>query len=286
MSPILVDTMILFPGFGLTPSFSFHAWQPFFMYFNPTVPHTSNDVGLALRDFSCQDTANGSLGYDPDIPGMTAEYGGSCEAYRQSILDRTETTDDEGSIWLDDSVGALLQALEEKEILNNTVFLFQTDHGMDTKSALYEGGVRIPQFIHYPDAINPNTQLDVPVSNLDIAATMFDFAGILPSYDIDGMSWKDVIDDGSNLDFWENERCLFFELEQDRAARCGCFKYLSIIEQTDEASTTYRRGVSSGLSTDMINLFDLCGGSSNYVTEKETNMEATNLLNSDEEMVR
>ena len=66
------------------------------------------------------------------IEGMTLEYG-NCEDYRQSVIDRAVTDDDLGPIWVDDSIGALITALENKGVLDNTIFLFQQDHGMDTK---------------------------------------------------------------------------------------------------------------------------------------------------------
>lgn len=282
--PIVFFCTIKLPTILNVPFFLPLFSQPFLLYFNPTVPHSSNDIGVALRDFSCRDTANGKLGVDPMIPGMTKDYGG-CTGYRQSIFDRSTSENDYGPIWLDDSVGALLKALEDKEILDNTVFLFQIDHGMDPKSSLYEGGVRIPQFIHYPDAIRAGTKFDGPVSTIDISKTMFDFAGIVPSYSMDGVSWKDAIAEGSEQSFWKEERCLFFELERDRAARCGCFKYLNIYEQND-SSSTYTRGNQNDLSNDLENIFDLCDGSSEYVTDKTRNTEATNLLSSNQAKVR
>ena len=155
--------------------------EPFFLYFNPTVPHGSNDVRDALTKFTCRNVANGTLDSDPMIEGMTQEYG-SCSAYRQSILERSSSDNDLGPIWVDDSIGALINALKKKGILNNTVFLFQQDHGMEAKSAVYETGVRIAQFIHYPDSITSGSTLDSPVSTVDIAATMLDFADIEPEY--------------------------------------------------------------------------------------------------------
>jgi arylsulfatase A-like enzyme len=83
------------------------------------------------------------------------------------------------------------------------------DHGMETKIALYENGVRIPQFIHYPAKINAGTKFDAPVSTIDIGATMMDFAGIVPSYELDGKSWKDAVGDASQELSWKNNRCLF-----------------------------------------------------------------------------
>jgi hypothetical protein len=76
--------------------------------------------------------ASGKLDSDPMIEGMTLEYG-NCIDYRQSVLDRAESDDDLGPIWVDDSIGALLKALKNNGILDNTIFLFQQDHGMDTK---------------------------------------------------------------------------------------------------------------------------------------------------------
>ena len=75
------------------------------MYFNPTVPHSSNSIASALTDFSCRDTAAGTLDADPIIPGMTDN---GCAEYRQTIFDRGPSEDDKdvGAIWLDDSVGA------------------------------------------------------------------------------------------------------------------------------------------------------------------------------------
>lgn len=249
-------------------------WQPFFLYFNPTVPHSSNSVEAALRDFSCRDTAAGTLATDPVIPGMTDD--GDCEAYRDSIFDRAESDDDLGAIWVDDSVGALLMALEDRGILGNTIFVFQGDHGMDPKGALYEGSVRIPQFIHYPAGIRTRMQFDFPVSVMDTSATLLDLAGITPSYEIDGLSWKEGIFDENSMANWEH-RCLYFELGTDRAIRCGCYKYLDIFDQDD--STTYRRGNQKGLSNDEQNLFNLCGQSENYVSKiKGDNVEGANLI--------
>lgn len=112
--------------------------KPFFMYFNPTVPHSSNSITTALDDFTCLDTPGGKLDAEPQIDGMTFDSATntiiSCADYRQSIKDRAGTDEDDwGSLWLDDSVGALLKALEAAGKLDNTIFLFQTDHGMAAK---------------------------------------------------------------------------------------------------------------------------------------------------------
>ena len=153
-------------------------------------------------------------------------------------------------------------------------------------AVFYVGGVRIPQFIHYPDGINSGTTLDVPISTIDIAATMLDMAGISPTYKIDGKSWKDVINSDEEKTYWGENRCLFFEAQKDRAARCGCFKYLDIFAQDGSVSTTFERGTNKLLSTDLTNFFDLCDGSTKYITDNANNREASNLIEDYEAQVR
>lgn len=262
--------------------------SPFFLYVNPTVPHSSQSVRTALQEFSCKDTPRNDVTEDFYIEGMTSEYGGSCEDYRASVINRSTNDDELGNIWLDDSVGALLKALEKKGVLENTLFLFQHDHGVKTKSALYENGNRIAQFIHYPSEYQPGTKYDGPVSTIDIAATLLDFAEVSPPYHfMDGTSWRNDVKDMASRNSANNE-CIFFEMERDRAVRCGCYKYLKIFAQDKEESTTYKKGQKTGHSTDLINLFDLCGGTGNYITDSKDNQEDTNsnLNTVDPSMVR
>jgi len=252
--------------------------EEFFMYFNPTVPHSSNDVEDAIKDFECTDVADPNYVWnsDPWIKGMSEDAG--CRAYRDTIESRADTSADLGKIWLDDAVGALLQALSDAEVLEDTIFLFQEDHGMDSKGALYEGGVRIPQFIHYPNGIAPGT-FDGLVSTIDIGATMMDFADIVPPYEMDGKSWRDAIGNIAEEDYWKNERCLFFEVEQDRAVRCGCYKYLDIHANTGK---TVQRGNTGGMANDVGgNLFNLCNNAGDYTIGMRNNREENTLSNAD-----
>jgi len=179
----------------------------------------------------------------------------------------------------------LLKALEDAGVLDNTLIIFQEDHGMGTKGSLYDSGTRIPQFIHYPNKIGPMTTFEGIVTNLDIAATVFDYAGITPPYDIDGTSWKDVIEGGdvNQESYWEDDRCVFFEVENDRAVRCGCFKYIDILNSND--STTYSRGNQQGFKPVVGgNLFDLCGGGNEYVTTYNDNQEEDTIDDNDAEL--
>jgi len=250
--------------------------KPFLLYFNPTVPHGSMAVRKALTEFTCQAIADKDFAWsgDPWIKGMSED--GGCAAYRQTVLDRAGSDDENlGKIWLDDSVGAILHALEDNGIFENTIFLFQEDHGVDTKGALYEGGVRIPQFVHYPAVIPAGSKFEGLVSTVDIAPTMMDFAGIEPPYPMDGESWMKALSNPSLQPYWKEEKCQFFEIESDRSFRCGCFKFLNIDIEDLSWSTTHTRGEQRGLANAPGgNLFDLCGGTGAYITDDSNNQEA------------
>jgi len=105
---------------------------------------------------------------------------------------------------------------------------------------------------------------------VDIAATMMDFAGIIPAYEMDGKSWKDAIENPAEEEDWKNNRCLFFEMDQDRAVRCGCYKYLNIFAR---GSSTWQSGNRGDLSNDLENFFDLCNENNDYVIADDDNRE-------------
>ncbi|KNC82333.1 hypothetical protein SARC_05372 [Sphaeroforma arctica JP610] len=253
--------------------------KPFFLYFNPTVPHSSGNVKEALLDFKCTDTANGQLDTEPDIVGMTTAYG-SCEAYRRTIFDRAgelESNAELGAIWVDDGIGALIRTLEDYDELNNTIFVFQMDHGIETKMALFENGNRIAQFVHYPDAFGTEGKtFEGLVQTIDLAPTLLDYAGIAAEYETDGESWIDAVLDETAESTWRDERCLLFEFQYDRSVRCGCEKLTTM---DGAGSTTRRTGNRLGYPVADDTYYNLCDS----VTG--ANPEGTDLSTSEPEQV-
>ena len=243
--------------------------RDFFLYFNPTAPHSSGNVYDALTSASCLDTPEGRLDSEPVVVGMS--NGSDCATYRQTIIDRAggDTSNSIlGAIWVDDAVGALVQHLETIGELDNTFFLFQMDHGQEGKQSIYETGSRLAQFIHFPDEIAAGKQFGGLVSTIDIAPTILDYAGVTSSYGMDGKSWKTAVaeDDGT----W-NERCVVVEADTDRGVTCGCDKYL-LLDTAAGDTQTITTGSRNGLvvTSGLINLCDEFG---NYVTSPDETPE-------------
>ena len=290
--------------------------DPFFLYLNPTVPHNSGDVYEAIMDYSCLDTPEGRLSDEPNIVGMTADYGGDCVAYRQSIIDRAgdEASHNKilGSIWIDDAIGAIFQTLEDLGELDNTFFLFQMDHGQEGKGSLYEQGIRMAQFIHYPDAFDVNVDdkiFDGLVSTIDIGPTMLEYAGIdttssnVHYYDMDGTSWKSAVEgsfaatgvvpstyNDAVYDDWITNRCLQFEIGTDRGVRCGqCEKYIYMSGGSADQSETWNFGERQDIAVGTEVVFDLCDSNGNYITalsDENDNPETVDVSSSNPDILQ
>jgi N-acetylglucosamine-6-sulfatase len=97
---------------------------------------------------------------------------------------------------VDEGVGALLETLERRETLDDTLILFLGDngfffgeHGLEAERRFaYEEGIRTPFFVRYPRLLKPGTALTPMVLALDIAPTMIELAGGTPGAHIQGRS--------------------------------------------------------------------------------------------------
>ncbi len=94
---------------------------------------------------------------------------------------------------LDDSVGALREALKELGVADNTIVIFTSDNGgivdlkgedltsnqplRGQKAQIFEGGVRVPFIIYLPAADAAGTWVDTPVALEDLAPSLLEFAG-------------------------------------------------------------------------------------------------------------
>ncbi len=121
---------------------------------------------------------------------------------------------------VDESVGRVLEALEKHGVADNTMVVFTSDQGALSprassnlplkggKSFPYEGGVRIPFIITWPDRIAPESRSDERVMQIDLYPTFCEAAGVdLPeNQHLDGVSLMPLLTGSGGLD----ERPLFW----------------------------------------------------------------------------
>jgi len=104
---------------------------------------------------------------------------------------------------VDESVGQLLDYLEENNLDENTMIIYTSDqgfflgeHGLFDKRFMYEEAMRTPLLIRYPKEIKEKSQTDRLTQNLDIAPTLLDVAGITVPVDMQGESLRKI---------WQND---------------------------------------------------------------------------------
>ena len=88
---------------------------------------------------------------------------------------------------LDDSMGTLIETLEQLEIAENTLIIFTSDNGplpryaqeiessgpfRGSKYVTFEGGHRVPAIFYGPGLLAPSAPLEVPISAMDVLPTI------------------------------------------------------------------------------------------------------------------
>jgi arylsulfatase A-like enzyme len=104
--------------------------------------------------------------------------------YPDSPIARDEYANYLDAIHLSDGyVGQLLARLERDGLADSTIVVVSSDHGQclfRSKQFLYDGGLRIPLYVKFPDGKYADIVREDFVSGIDIAPMLLGFAGIVP----------------------------------------------------------------------------------------------------------
>jgi len=104
---------------------------------------------------------------------------------------------------IDENVGKMRQFLQDRGLADNTIFIFMTDNGSATgfnvfnsgmrghKGSEYEGGHRVPFFVHWPKGgLTGGLDVERLCGHIDILPTLIDLCGLgsVTHYQFDGRS--------------------------------------------------------------------------------------------------
>ena len=216
--------------------------QPFFLKVSFARPHSPYDPPDRFMN----------LYADADVPG--AVVGKWAERYRERSSDeptlwhgdlgeeqvRRSRQGYYGSIsFIDEQIGRILDALDQRGSMDNTLVLFTADHGDMTgdhhlwrKSYAYEASARIPMLMRWPDSLvaAKRSQTSIaPVELRDVLPTFLDAASAPGAETLDGRSLLSLIRDG------KAEWRTYIDLEHDmcysasnhwNALTDGLYKYI------------------------------------------------------------
>lgn len=123
---------------------------------------------------------------------------------------------------VDESLGLVLETLEQLGELDNTVVIFSSDngyfmgeHGYWDKRIAYENAMRIPMLIRYPKDIQKKSVIDKTALNIDLAPTILEWAGVkIPLY-MQGESLLPLFDQTKKNKKWRDS--FMFEYYVDDA---------------------------------------------------------------------
>jgi arylsulfatase A-like enzyme len=187
---------------------------PFFLSLHYTTPHwpweTRDDAALA-----------------PQVKNNLFHLsGGNIHTYRRMIHH------------MDEGIGQLMQALQQHNLINNTLVVFTSDNGGERfsdnwplvggKMDLTEGGIRVPWIAHWPACIAAGGISEQHCMTMDWSATLLDAAGVPADarYPLDGVSLLPVLREAGH----QFPRPLHWRMNHrsQRALRDGDWKYLQV----------------------------------------------------------
>jgi arylsulfatase A-like enzyme len=204
---------------------------PLFLYLSYTAPHSPNHARPDLFESYAHIEHNGRRKYASMVTAM------------------------------DEGIGRVLDALEAKQQLENTLIFFLSDNGGATtnssdngswrgmKGSKWEGGHRVPLIMHWPATIPPGTHNGL-TSSLDLLPTIWTAAGVqledqsrLGNNSLDGV-------DLAQLDWTESQEDLHPKLFWRRAiaaaVRIGDWKLIRV----QESDGTFQDPILVNLATD------------------------------------
>jgi arylsulfatase A-like enzyme len=222
--------------------------KPFFMYFASNMPHYP---------------------YQGDTEWLEY-YNSKGVKYPRNLYNAFVST-------LDARVGDLVNKLEELGLKGNTIIVFQSDNGHSTeqrahngggnagpyrgaKQCLFEGGIRVPAAITWPNRIPKGAVRDQFAVNADWMPTLAELCGIkLDTEELDGKSLLPVINNSKIGSLHSEVFC--WQFGKMWAARKGKWKLLGNPYDTSNRDYTFTK------KRFLVNLEEDLGESKNLAEE-------------------
>jgi len=111
---------------------------------------------------------------------------------------------------VDDNVGRVLDYLDESGLADNTIVVYTSDqgfylgeHGWFDKRFMYRESLRMPLLVRYPGKIKPGAVSEEIVLNLDFGETFLDYAGVKAPPDMQGESFRGILEGKTPRDWRE-----------------------------------------------------------------------------------
>lgn len=152
---------------------------PFCFWYGASEPHRSYKKGAGL--------AAGKKLADANVPPFLPD----APEIRSDLLDYSVEIE-----WFDRHLGRILDLLETRGELDNTLIVVTGDNGMPfprAKANCYEYGIHVPFAVAWPAAAKGGRTVDDLVGFVDIAPTFLEAAGVDVPADVTGRSFLNLL---------------------------------------------------------------------------------------------
>ncbi len=130
-------------------------------------------------------------------------------------------------IWaVDESVGRLLNYLDESGLAKNTIVMYCSDqgfymgeHGWFDKRFMYEESYRTPLLVRWPGRVKPGSTNKDLVQNIDFAETFLDLAGVKSPEEMQGESIVPLMKGDTPKDWRSSLYYHYYEYPASHAVR-------------------------------------------------------------------
>jgi arylsulfatase A-like enzyme len=191
--------------------------QPFFAVFNHNGTHESRGFRKAERDPI--EVEDGQVPIPPIYPDTPNVRDAMMRTYNNIAR-------------MDQWVGQKMKELEDAGLLDSTVVIFFSDHGVGLprgKRSCYDTGLRVPLIVRFPDKRRAGTREDRVVSFVDFGPSVLSLAGIDPDDRLDGTPFlgphATTRDDYRQGHAYGHADRFDAEREQTRSVSDGRFRY-------------------------------------------------------------
>ncbi len=178
----------------------------------------------------------------------------------------------------DQNVGRLFEKLNQLDITDNTLVIFLTDNGPNTrryvgnrrgmKSEVHEGGIRTVLWLHWPARLKSGYTRDELSAHIDLMPTILDACGVAPPSNVklDGRSLLPLLE-GKQVD-WSNRILTLQSQRGDVPTRYHNFMTRDARWKLVHASGFGREGFAGKPKFELYDVVNDPGETDNLVNEK------------------
>lgn len=185
--------------------------EPFFLYlshkavhaeFEPAERHEGYYDDIEIEYPQTMDNTERNYRTKPDwVKAQRYSWHGVDYAYHGAMnFDEFYRSYIETLLALDESVGRVLDYLEESGMAENTLVIYMGDngflhgeHGLIDKRNAYEESIRVPMLAWAPGFVEPGSKIEELVRNIDVAPTILDLFNTESTIEMDGISFLPLL---------------------------------------------------------------------------------------------